>query len=103
MSGLKREKGFTLVELLVVIAILGVLAAMVSAAVSGTKKGSVEGQAKSDARGTQTALDNYNNKSIAPGQFPQVTPGTDATNLYHDVYEVATGVRAGGKPSGFQL
>ena len=86
-----------------VIAILSVLAAVVSSAVSGTKQSSIESQARSDASSVQTSTDNFNNKSIAVNSFPEVTLGTDATNLYHDIYEVAIGVRAGNLPTSLTL
>jgi len=95
------QKGFTLMELLVVVAIIAVLMGIVSAAVSGTKSQSVEGQVKSDGKATQTAVDNFNNKSINTGLFPEKDPDTVVTtgsasnfHIYADVF--AVGSEAGG-------
>ena len=87
---LKKQKGFTLMELLVVVAIMGVLMAVVGAAVTGIKSSSVDGQVQSDAKATQTATDNYNNKSINTGQFPDTTPDA-ASHINQDVADVGTG------------
>lgn len=81
------SRGFTLMEMMVVVAILGVLMAIVAPAVTGTKGASVEGQAKSDATATQTATDNFNNKSVKSGQFPELA--LSATHArYGDVFKV---------------
>lgn len=81
----KGSKGFTLVELMVVMGILAVLMAIVMPAVTGTKSVSVEGQVLSDAKSVQTAVDNFNNKSIKVGAFPEVVLAT-GTHAYSDVY-----------------
>ena len=87
---LSSRKGFTLMELLVVVAILGVLMAVVGAAFTGIKSSSVDGQVQSDAKASQTATDNYNNKSIKTGQFPDTTPDA-ASHINQDVADVGTG------------
>ncbi len=87
----KGSKGFTLMELMVVVAILGVLMAIVAPAVTGTKSASLESQTKSDADAVQKATDNFNNKSIKSGAFPELALSvTGATNPYADVYAVGT-------------
>jgi len=88
------QKGFTLMELLVVVAILGVLMAVVGAAVTGIKSQSTDGQVKTDAKATQTAVDNYNNKSISTGKFPEVALSAGG-HRYADVFAVGV---TGGEP-----
>lgn len=91
----KGSKGFTLVELMVVMGILAVLMAIVMPAVTGTKSVSVEGQVLSDAKSVQTAVDNFNNKSIKVGAFPEVVLAT-GTHAYSDVYAAVGGATPGG-------
>lgn len=87
----KGSRGFTLMELMVVVSILAVLMAVVVPAVTGTKSVSLEGQVKSDGKSTQTAVDNFNNKSIKTGQFPEVALSA-LGHAYSDVYgAVASG------------
>ena len=89
------QKGFTLMELLVVVAIIAVLMGITAAAVTGTKSQSTEGQVKSDGKATQTAGDNFNNKSIETGKFPEVQPDSvvatagSSFHIYADVFRVA--------------
>ena len=83
------QKGFTLMELLVVVAIIAVLMGIVSASVTGTKSQSVEGQVKSDGRASQIAVDNFSNKSIKKGQFPEKTPDSSG-HIYSDVFAVGS-------------
>ena len=92
------RKGFTFMELLVVIAVLAVLTAIVAAAVTGAKSTGTDGQVKSDAKATETALDNYNNKSIRTGQFPD-TAITDTTTRYEDVVDVGNPTASGDNVS----
>ena len=92
---LSSRKGFTLMELLVLVAILGVLMAVVGAAVTGIKSSSVDGQVQSDAKAAQTATDNYNNKSIKTGQFPDTTPDA-ASHINQDVADVGNPSNSSG-------
>ena len=78
-----------------VVAVLAVLTAIVAAAVTGIKSTGVDGQVKSDAKASQTAIDNFNNKSIKTAQFPEAQPevvvstvGASDFHIYADVFRV---------------
>ena len=72
-----------------VVAVLAVLTAIVAAAVTGVKSTGQDGQVKSDAKAAQTAIDNFGNKSIKSGQFPDVAV-TDSTHIYTDVTDAGS-------------
>ena len=72
-----------------VVAVLAVLTAIVAAAVTGVKSTGTDGQVKSDAKAAQTAIDNFGNKSIKSGQFPDVAV-SDTSNTYVDVVDAGT-------------
>ena len=81
-----------------VVAVLAVLTAIVAAAVIGVKSTGTDGQVKSDAKATQIALDNYNNKSIKARQFPEAqldlvvsTAGASNFHINADVAGLGSG------------
>ena len=87
------------------VAVLAVLTSIVAAAVTGVKSAGTDGQVKSDAKATQTAVDNYNNKSIKIGQSREAQPevvvsttGASDFHIYADVFRA--GESAGTKASG---
>ena len=85
-------------ELLAVVAVLAVLTTIVAAAVTGVKSTSADGQVKGDGKAAQIAVDNYSNKSISTGQFPEVRPdavvSTAGASNFHINADVA-GVGSG--------